>query len=66
MFVSKDERNFVADFLVSETQEANFFVADKVGSSVGRDAGRIENPTSQNDAQVGGKQTIQTSGGKDV
>ena len=66
MFVSKDERNFVADFLVGETQEADFFIADEVGPSVCRNAGGIEDPTRQNDAQVGGKQTIQTSDGKDM
>ena len=66
MFVSKDERNFVADFLVGETQEADFFIADEVGPSVCRNAGGIEYPTRQNDAQVGGKQTIQTSDGKYV
>ena len=66
MFVSKDERNFVADFFVGETQEADLFVANEVGSSVGRNAGGIENPTRQNDAQIGRKQTIQTSNGKNV
>ena len=62
VFVGENGGHFIADFLVSQTKEANFFVADEKGTSVGGNAGGFEHPVAQEDADVRREETLQTSG----